>query len=122
MTSEEPRLPAKDIQTQTGAGLTHPSEDRFSAELRGFGPLGILAILVIAGGTLVTPLLGAPLLLGWAWSSHTPWPEIGYARPRIWIGSLAIGLAFGSAFKLLMKALVMPLLGADPSTRRTTTW
>lgn len=114
MTSEEPRLPAKDIQTQTDAGLTHTSEDRFSAELRGFGPLGILAILVTAAGTLVTPLVGAALVLGWAWRSHTPWPEIGYARPRSWIGSAAIGLAFGSAFKLLMKAVVMPLLGADP--------
>jgi CAAX protease family protein len=107
-------VPAQDIQTQTDAGLTHTSADRFSAELRGFGPLGILAILVIAAGTLVTPLVGAALVLGWAWRSHTPWPAIGYARPKSWIGSVAIGLAFGSAFKLLMKAVVMPLLGADP--------
>ena len=35
-------------------------------------------------------------------------------RPRSWIGSLALGLVFGVAFKLLMKVVVMPLLGADP--------
>jgi uncharacterized protein len=35
-------------------------------------------------------------------------------RPRSWIASVAIGLAFGAALKLLMKAVVMPLLGADP--------
>ena len=35
-------------------------------------------------------------------------------RPRSWLGSLAIGIVFGSAFKLLMKAIVMPLLGAEP--------
>ena len=74
-------------------------------------------MLVIAAGTLVTPLIGAVLVLVWAWRSGTPWREIGYARPKSWIGSLAIGLAFGFAFKLLMKAIVMPLLGADPINR-----
>jgi hypothetical protein len=90
------------------------SDDHFAAGLRGFGPNGILAILVIAAGTLVTPLIGAVLVLGWAWRSRTPWREIGYLRPKSWIGTLTIGLAFGIAFKLLMKAIVMPLLGADP--------
>jgi membrane protease YdiL (CAAX protease family) len=62
----------------------------------------------------VTPLIGAVLVLGWATWSRTPWREIGYVRPKSWIGSLAIGLAFGFAFKLLMKTIVMPMLGADP--------
>ena len=35
-------------------------------------------------------------------------------RPRSWTWSLPAGIAFGSAFKLLMKTIVMPLLGADP--------
>ena len=91
-----------------------PADDHFTAGLRGFGPLGILSIVVIAAGTLVTPLIGAVLALGWAWRSRTPWREIGYVRPKSWIGSLISGAAFGSAFKLLMKAIVMPLLGADP--------
>ena len=33
-------------------------------------------------------------------------------RPRSWLRSIAIGLVFGALFKLVMKAVVMPLLGA----------
>ena len=51
-------------------------------------------------------------MLVWAWRSHTPWREIGYVRPKSWLGSLAVGIVFGCAFKLLMKVIVMPLLGA----------
>lgn len=53
-------------------------------------------------------------MLLWAWRSHTPWREIGYVRPQNWIRSLAAGLAYGVAFKLIMKAIVMPLFGAAP--------
>jgi membrane protease YdiL (CAAX protease family) len=91
-----------------------PPDDRVAAALRGFGPLGLLAILVILAGNLVVAPLSAVLVLLWARWSRTPWREIGYVRPRSWIGSLAVGLVFGSAFKVLMKAIVMPLLGADP--------
>ena len=96
-------------------GDTVNSDDRMAESLRGFGPLGILAILVIflAGNYPFLPL-SAILVLVWARWSRTPWREIGYARPASWIGSLAIGIVFGIAFKLLMKAIVMPLLGADP--------
>jgi membrane protease YdiL (CAAX protease family) len=58
--------------------------------------------------------IGAVLVLVWVWLSRTPWREIGYVRPKSWIASLAIGIVFGIAFKFLMKAIVMPLLGADP--------
>ncbi len=100
------------------AGLTANSgsplpQDRFATELRGFGALGILAVLVIAAGQILPPL-SAVLVLLWTSLSRTPWREIGYVRPRSWIGSLAIGIAFGIAFKFLMKAFVMPLLGANP--------
>ena len=94
--------------------------DHFAGGLRGFGPLGIIAILVIlitgnvTVGNLVVFPLGAVLVLLWARLSQTPWREIGYVRPKSVIGVLAAGLAFGIAFKLLMKAIVMPLLGADP--------
>jgi uncharacterized protein len=91
-----------------------PSGDGFAADLRGFGPVGIAAILVILAGNLIIAPLSAVLVLLWAWRSRTPWREIGYSRPRSWIGGLAVGIAFGSAFKLAMKAIVMPLLGADP--------
>jgi len=103
---------ASDLQEHPrGAAL---SGDPIAARLRGFGPLGILAILVIFLADFVVKPLSAILVLIWAWRSHTPWREIGYVRPRSWIGSLAGGIAFGIAFKFLMKAIVMPLLGADP--------
>ena len=34
--------------------------------------------------------------------------------PKSWIGSLVVGIAGGVVFKFLLKAIVMPLLGADP--------
>src|SRR5262249_11699177 len=96
------------------------SGDRIAAKLRGFGPLGILAFLSIvlsgnvAVGKMVVVPVGAALVLLWTWLSRTPWREIGYLRPRTWVGTLAVGFAFGVAFKFVMKAIVMPLLGADP--------
>jgi membrane protease YdiL (CAAX protease family) len=103
------------VETET----TSPAGNDFAANLRGFGPAGILVILVIilSGnvflGNVLIPL-GAVLVLIWVRLSQTPWREIGYVRPKSWIGSLVLGLVFGIAFKFLMKAIVMPLLGADP--------
>ncbi|HEX5725579.1 MAG TPA: CPBP family intramembrane glutamic endopeptidase [Longimicrobiaceae bacterium] len=91
-----------------------PAGDRFAGELRGFGPIGILAMLVVLAANLVVVPLSALLVLAWAKRSRTPWRDIGYVRPRSWIGGLAVGIVFGAALKLLMKAVVMPLLGADP--------
>jgi membrane protease YdiL (CAAX protease family) len=120
MPSDAPKLPEQGLKVSVEAEAAPPSDDRFAADLRGFGPLGIITILVIlltgnvsAGKAVVVPV-GAFLVLVWAWRSRTPWREIGYVRPKSWIGSLAIGLAFGIAFKFVMKAIVMPLLGADP--------
>jgi membrane protease YdiL (CAAX protease family) len=99
------------------------SDDPLAAELRGFGPLGLLAVLaiVLAGNVIVGPMvllpIGAILALLWMRWSRTPWRDIGYVRPRSWIGTVAIGVAFGITFKFLMKAIVMPLLGADPANQ-----
>lgn len=101
-----------DAAGTTNSGFPLP-QDRFAARLRGFGPLGILAVLVIAAGQTVPPL-SAVLVLVWTKLSRTPWREIGYVRPRSWIASLVVGVAFGILFKFLMKAIVMPLLGANP--------
>lgn len=90
------------------------STDRLAAELRGFGPAGLLAILVVALGNALFVPLTALLVLAWAWRSGTPWREIGFSRPRSWVMTILAGIAFGVAFKLAMKALVMPLLGAPP--------
>jgi len=91
-----------------------PTNDRFAARLRGFGPLGILAILIILGGNFVIAPLSAILVLVWAKISKTPWREIGYVRPRSLVSTIAVGIIFGIAFKFAMKALVMPLFGAPP--------
>jgi len=90
------------------------TEGRLAAQLRGFGPLGLLSILVILGGNFLFSPLSAILVLVWVSLSRTPWREIGYVRPRSWIITLVIGIVFGVAFKFLMKAIVMPLLGAPP--------
>jgi len=88
--------------------------DHLAASLRGFGPIGLFAVIVILAGNGIMAPLSAVLVLLWVRLSRTPWEDIGYVRPSSWIRSLAIGIAFGVAFKLVMKAIVMPLLGADP--------
>jgi len=94
-------------------------DESFAADLRGFGPLGIGAFLLItfSGNIPVSSVLiplGAVLVLFWVHLSRTRWPEIGYVRPASWLGTLAAGIVFGIVFKFLMKAIVMPLLGAAP--------
>ena len=90
------------------------ADDRVAAELRGFGLVGIAAILVILAGNLLFSPLSAVLVLVWVYWSRTPWQEIGYVRPKNWIKTAGVGIVFGVALKLLMKAIVMPLLGAPP--------
>jgi uncharacterized protein len=85
--------------------------------LRGFGPAGLLAMLAIFSADVIAKPASAILVLLWARWSRTPWSEIGYARPRSWIRGLAFGLLFGSVFKVFLKSVVMPLLGADPINR-----
>jgi membrane protease YdiL (CAAX protease family) len=109
--SDVPNLPEHLPALPLEARAAPPPDDPIATQLRGFGPLGLLSILVIVLTSAVKPL-GGLLVLLWAWRSHTPWRDIGYVRPRSWIGSLAIGVIFGCVFKFLMKAIVMPLLGA----------
>jgi membrane protease YdiL (CAAX protease family) len=90
------------------------TEERLAARLRGFGPLGLLSILLILAGNFLFSPLSAILVLVWVSLSRTPWREIGYVRPQSWTRTLAIGIVFGVAFKFLMKAIVMPLLGGPP--------
>ncbi|HEX7516601.1 MAG TPA: type II CAAX endopeptidase family protein [Chthoniobacterales bacterium] len=111
MRNDAPNLPEHVPALPFAEQAAPPPDDPVAARLRGFGPLGLLAILIIVLTSVVKPL-SALLVLLWAWRSHTPWREIGYVRPKSWIGSLAIGIVFGCAFKLVMKAIVMPLFGA----------
>ncbi len=90
------------------------ANQRVARSLRGFGPLGILAIVIILASNVLMAPLGAILVLVWVKISGTPWREIGYVRPRSWIRTIGIGIVFGVVFKFVMKAFVMPLLGAPP--------
>jgi membrane protease YdiL (CAAX protease family) len=88
-----------------------------AARLRSFGPLGLLGIAIILAGAMVNALVSATLVMLWVVLSKTPWREIGYVRPRNYAATVGGGLAFGAALKFLLKAVVMPLLGADPINR-----
>lgn len=89
-------------------------EDQLATRLRGFGPLGIFAIVCIFYATWYAPPLAFLMVLVWTRLSRTPWREIGFARPKSWTRDLVIGLFLGCALKLVLKAVAMPLLGADP--------
>jgi membrane protease YdiL (CAAX protease family) len=90
------------------------AKDGFASRLRGFGPLGVLAVIIILGGNFIITPLSAILVLIWTRISNTPWREIGYVRPRSWVKTIATGIVFGIVLKFAMKAIVMPLLGAPP--------
>ncbi len=90
------------------------ADDLSAARLRGFGLLGIVAMLIILGGNLLFVPLSGVLVLVWAWFSKTPWRDLGLARPHSWPGTIAVGVVFGVALKFAMKSIVMPLLGAPP--------
>ena len=92
-----------------------PREGGFAAALRGFGFVGILAIVSIYASSVIIPGLGALLVLAWAWGSRTPWQEVGFSRPRSWIVTIVLGIVLGIALRAVMKFLVMPALGAPPN-------
>jgi membrane protease YdiL (CAAX protease family) len=62
----------------------------------------------------VSSLILGILVVVWAWLTKKPWSELGLARPRSWPLTIATGIVFGVAFKFCMKAIAMPLLGAEP--------
>src|SRR5581483_9811825 len=92
-------------------------KESFAARLSGFGPVGMLGIAIILAGAVVNSLVAATLVVLWVVLSKTPWSAIGYVRPRNYVATIAGGVAFGVALKVLLKAVVMPLLGADPINR-----
>lgn len=57
-------------------------------------------------------IIAALLVLAWARLSRTPLRDLGFVAPKNWLAMIVLGGVFGIAFKLLMKAVVMPLLGA----------
>jgi hypothetical protein len=109
-----PQQPQQPVDPQAVEPAAGPPDDRFAAKLRGFGPVGILAMLVITALGPVLEPLGGILALAWAHRSRTSWSAIGFVRPRSWVRTVVIATVLGGAFKILMKTIVMPLLGANP--------
>jgi membrane protease YdiL (CAAX protease family) len=81
------------------------------SSLRGFGPVGIITIIVIV---LAGNIVGAALVLIWARVSSTRWRDLGFVRPAHGALDLLAGLVGGVLLALLMKSLIMPLLGFGP--------
>ena len=98
--------------TADAAPSPQSTRERLAEHLRGFDAVGLMGLAAVTVGILVTPPLGAVFILVWAWLSRTKLRDLGLARPRSWIGGLALGLVLGVALKFAMKALVMPLFGA----------
>jgi membrane protease YdiL (CAAX protease family) len=88
------------------------------SRLRGFGTPGLFAIAAIVAGALIGPPVAAILVLVWARLSRTPLSAFGFSHPRSWGLTLAAGAALGAATKIVLKAIVMPLLGAPAVNAR----
>jgi len=58
------------------------------------------------------PLLFAIAILLWWRATHRPWSGLGFVRPRV--VPIILGIVCGALFKIVMKAVVMPWLGAAP--------
>jgi uncharacterized protein len=127
VTSDDSTKPPESTNPPQGGALSKPpfsadsqpprnnsSDENVAQRLRGFGLVGILAILIILAGNALFVPLSAVLALVWVWLSRTPWRDIGYVRPRSWPRTIAVGIVFGVALKFAMKSVVMPLLDAPP--------
>lgn len=85
-----------------------------SRELRGFGPIGLLAIAVILAGNLVVVPVSAILVLVWARVTETPLGALGFRVPKRWAVPVAAGIVLGFLLKLTMKAVVMRCSARQP--------
>jgi membrane protease YdiL (CAAX protease family) len=61
----------------------------------------------------MTAAIVAVLILLWAHVSKKPWRDLGFVKPDSWISTVVESVILGVVFKVGMKALVMPLLGAN---------
>ncbi len=90
-------------------------DQRTAAALRGMGPFGAIVALLVFATVMVGPPLAALFVLVWTWVSRTPFADIGFKRPQSWLAVFVLGVLFGIALKLAMKAVVLPYLGAPPA-------
>jgi membrane protease YdiL (CAAX protease family) len=86
--------------------------EQIASQLRRWDGLGALAFLAIATSLWIATPVAALLVLVWAWLSRTPFKAIGLVRPGSWTAGLLAGVALGLIEKFLLKALILPLMGA----------
>jgi len=86
-------------------------QSQLADRLRGFGPLGILSIIVIL---LTGNIIGTAFALLWARLSRTPWRELGVVRPRNVVVDVTVAATSGVVLKILMKAVVMRAFAFSP--------
>jgi membrane protease YdiL (CAAX protease family) len=110
----ESSVPELTREPRDSVVLGKAADDSIAGDLRSFGPLGIIAIVVVLVGNALFVPLSAILVLVWARLSDTPWRALGFVRPRSWPRTIAGGVLFGAVLKLTMKAVVMPVFGAPP--------
>ena len=92
--------------------------DSAESGLRRRGFAGLASILLIFAGDLLFKPLSALLVLLWARLSGTPLADLGFRRPTSWLRTILLGTVAGITLKFLLKAIVMPLLGA-PAVNET---
>ncbi len=87
---------------------TRVEGDSFGSALRARGPasLAATAIILLAGN-----VLGAAAVFAWAWRSGTPIRDLGFRPEPRWIRTVVWGTLIGVMLKLVLKAVVMPLVG-----------
>jgi len=70
-------------------------------------------LIVLSAAAVLGPLKALPVL-AWVSLSRTRWSEMGFTRPRSWLATIASGILLGAGFKIVLKAIVLPWMGADP--------
>ncbi|MEQ1753812.1 MAG: type II CAAX endopeptidase family protein [Micropepsaceae bacterium] len=88
---------------------------RVATALRGAGASGTGVSLFIVALVLLAPPIAAVAVFVWLWLSRTELKLVGLVRPDNWAWVLVLGVAAGVVSKLLLKAVVMPYLGAPPT-------
>ena len=106
MPTDASKLPEQVLNVPTEARAAGPSDDHVAIALRGFGPLGILAILVILAGNFLFVPLSAVLVLVWVRWSRTPWREIGYGTIFAITGRIFVLMCAHAAFDLTALAMI----------------
>ncbi len=76
------------------------------------GQLLILVLITGAGG--FAPILGGILFFIWRALTKLPFKIFGLFKPKKWYVIFLYGIPLGILLKLFFKAIVMPLIGAQP--------